>query len=189
MKVFSRAAFDSAINGGVNGGLDQIGVAATSGDFVAHVDLGDTGAAAAGDSAVAVRANAVVKASDLTITMAATGLTTAGEATVTVGSQDNSASIQIGANEGQTTDISVDDMGATALGLQSNGVNVSVMTNQSASATITTVNDALSTVSTQRAKLGAVQNRLEHTIKNLDTSQENLQASESRIRDVDMAKE
>ncbi len=79
--------------------------------------------------------------------------------------------------------------GADALGLRTDGVNVSVMTNQSASKTITTVNDALTTISTQRAKLGAVQNRLEHTIKNLDTSQENLQASESRIRDVDMAKE
>ena len=44
-------------------------------------------------------------------------------------------------------------------------------------------------VSDQRSKLGAIQNRLEHTIKNVDTSSENLQASESRIRDVDMAKE
>ncbi len=79
--------------------------------FIAHIDVGDTGAAASGDSAIAVRANAIVKASDLTVTMAATGLTTAGETVVTVGSRDNSASIQIGANEGQTTDVSVDDMG------------------------------------------------------------------------------
>ncbi|HOQ17586.1 MAG TPA: flagellin, partial [Defluviitaleaceae bacterium] len=43
--------------------------------------------------------------------------------------------------------------------------------------------------SKERSKLGAIQNRLEHTIKNLDTAAENLQASESRIRDVDMAKE
>ncbi|MEG1993001.1 MAG: flagellin, partial [Acetivibrio sp.] len=48
---------------------------------------------------------------------------------------------------------------------------------------------ALEKVSTERAKLGAVQNRLEHTISNLDTSGENLQAAESRIRDVDMADE
>jgi flagellin len=47
----------------------------------------------------------------------------------------------------------------------------------------------IETVSAERSKLGAMQNRLEHTIKNLDTSSENLQASESRIRDVDMAKE
>ena len=51
------------------------------------------------------------------------------------------------------------------------------------------INSAIEQVSTQRSALGAVQNRLEHTIKNLDTSAENLQASESRIRDVDMAKE
>jgi len=54
---------------------------------------------------------------------------------------------------------------------------------------ITTINNALETVSAERSKLGAHQNRLEHTIKNLDTSAENLQAAESRIRDVDMAKE
>jgi flagellin len=67
------------------------------------------------------------------------------------------------------------------------GINVS--TQSSASAAITTINNAIESVSKERSKLGAVQNRLEHTIANLDTSAENLQASESRIRDVDMAKE
>ena len=52
-----------------------------------------------------------------------------------------------------------------------------------------TINSAIETVSAERSKLGAMQNRLEHTIKNLDTSAENLQAAESRIRDIDMAKE
>jgi len=51
------------------------------------------------------------------------------------------------------------------------------------------IDAAINTVSTERARLGAKQNRLEHTIKNLDTAAENLQASESRIRDVDMAQE
>jgi flagellin len=68
------------------------------------------------------------------------------------------------------------------------GINVSKDT-ATAQAAITTIDDAIKLVSEERAKLGAVQNRLEHTIKNLDTSSENLQASESRIRDVDMAKE
>lgn len=54
---------------------------------------------------------------------------------------------------------------------------------------LSAIDEAIGQVSTQRSKLGAAQNRLEHTIKNLDTSSENLQASESRIRDVDMAKE
>ncbi len=58
-----------------------------------------------------------------------------------------------------------------------------------ATAAIEVINTALTSISDQRAQLGAIQNRLEHTIKNLDTSAENLQASESRIRDVDMAKE
>jgi len=67
------------------------------------------------------------------------------------------------------------------------GVDISTRT--AADLAITTINDALEAVSAERGKLGAMQNRLEHTIKNLDTSSENLQASESRIRDVDMAKE
>lgn len=66
---------------------------------------------------------------------------------------------------------------------------IDISTQEKASAAITTINNALESVSAERAKLGAVQNRLDHTIKNLDTSAENLQASESRIRDVDMAKE
>lgn len=67
------------------------------------------------------------------------------------------------------------------------GLNVS--TQKFADKAITTINKAIETVSAERSKLGAMQNRLEHTIKNLDTSAENLQAAESRIRDVDMAKE
>ncbi|HOJ11828.1 MAG TPA: flagellin [Clostridiales bacterium] len=67
------------------------------------------------------------------------------------------------------------------------GTNVS--TQKSADAAIIKINSAIETVSAERSMLGAYQNRLEHTIKNLDTSAENLQASESRIRDVDMAKE
>jgi len=69
------------------------------------------------------------------------------------------------------------------------GAGIDVSTQTAASAAVTTINSAIETVSAERSKLGAYQNRLEHTIKNLDTSSENLQASESRIRDVDMAKE
>jgi flagellin len=64
-----------------------------------------------------------------------------------------------------------------------------IMSQGGASEAITTIQNAIKTVSAERSKLGAYQNRLEHTIKNLETSAENLQASESRIRDVDMAKE
>src|SRR5690625_4324659 len=66
---------------------------------------------------------------------------------------------------------------------------IDISSQESADEAITTINDAIETVSSERSKLGAVQNRLEHTINNLGASAENLQAAESRIRDVDMAKE
>lgn len=99
-------------------------------------------------------------------------------------------SMQIGANTGQNITVGMNSMKAEALGLRGTDNKALDITDyHKATAAITTINNALETVSAERSKLGAVQNRLEHTIKNLDTSAENLQASESRIRDVDMAKE
>jgi flagellin len=69
------------------------------------------------------------------------------------------------------------------------GINVSGDTGANANAAITTINNAINNVSGERSKLGAIQNRLEHTIANLATSAENLTAAESRIRDVDIAVE
>jgi flagellin len=104
--------------------------------------------------------------------------------TVTVDA-DNAMKFQIGANEGQNTELAINDMGAKALGVDA----IDLTSQTSADEAITTIDDAISKVSSERAKLGAVQNRLEHTINNLSTSSENLSAAESRIRDVDMAKE
>ena len=98
---------------------------------------------------------------------------------------DSSLTYQIGANSSQVMNVSIEDMSASALHV--NQINVS--SSQAAEASISAINDAIETVSTQRSKLGAFQNRLEHTINNLGTSSENLTAAESRIRDVDMAKE
>ncbi|MFZ5987152.1 MAG: flagellin [Bacillota bacterium] len=95
--------------------------------------------------------------------------------------------IQIGANKGETLTISIANMRATAIGVPSGSLLVNTTTNLGKN--IDLINSAINTVSAERAKLGAKQNRLEHTIKNLDNTAENLQASESRIRDVDMAKE
>jgi len=92
---------------------------------------------------------------------------------------------QIGANSGQTTFVSMGDMRARALGV----ADVDIGSKWGAATGIETVNNALQRVSHQRALLGATQNRLEHTISNLDTAAENMQAAESRIRDVDMARE
>lgn len=94
---------------------------------------------------------------------------------------DNSLDLQIGANTGQQMSVSIQDMRAGALGVS----KVDVSNATSATAAITTVNDAIEKVSSERSKLGAIQNRLEHTINNLGTSSENLTAAESRIRDVD----
>ena len=98
---------------------------------------------------------------------------------------ENSIMAQVGANSGQTAFISMGDMRSEALGVK----QVDISTKFGAATAIETVNNAIQKVSSQRSSLGAVQNRLEHTIKNLDTSSENLQAAESRIRDVDMAAE
>ena len=95
--------------------------------------------------------------------------------------------LQVGANAGQTISFAIGDMSATALGV--NGSKVNVETQDKASKSIDRIDSAISKVSKQRSTLGAIQNRLEHTIANLDTSSENLQTSESRIRDTDMAEE
>lgn len=109
---------------------------------------------------------------------------------------------QVGANAGQEVTLGINSMKAKDLGIVQtsasssdtsaenlNGEALDVTVQAKASLAIEAYDQALTKVSTQRAKLGAVQNRLEHTIANLDTSAENLQASESRIRDVDMADE
>lgn len=92
---------------------------------------------------------------------------------------------QIGSNKGQTITFGVKDMRSAAL----NVTSVNVSTQAGASVALSTLDKAITAVSSERSKLGAVQNRLEHTINNLSTSSENLTAAESRIRDVDMAKE
>ncbi|WP_342571184.1 flagellin [Paenibacillus sp. FSL R5-0749] len=95
------------------------------------------------------------------------------------------AVFHIGANAGQKIELSIGDMGSSALGIS--GVDISTQTG--ANTAITTLDAAIKSVSSERAKLGANQNRLEHTINNLGTTSENLSAAESRVRDVDMAKE
>ena len=102
------------------------------------------------------------------------------------GDQATGVTFQVGANQGQTIKLTIEDMGAATLKVDTITLNVDEATS---SAAITTIDEAIKMVSEQRSALGAVQNRLEHTIDNLDTSAENLQTSESRIRDVDMAEE
>ncbi|MCH5273749.1 MAG: flagellar hook protein [Lachnospiraceae bacterium] len=95
--------------------------------------------------------------------------------------------LQVGANQGQTISFNINNMNAISLGV--NGTNVRVDEQTKAASSISAIDKAIEKVSKQRSALGAVQNRLEHTIANLDTAAENLQTAESRIRDVDMAEE
>ena len=98
---------------------------------------------------------------------------------------DNSQVFQIGANELQNMNASIGEMGTASLGIQ--GIMLTDVV--SAGKAITKLDAAISRVSSQRSSLGAIQNRLEHTINNLGVASENITASESRIRDVDMASE
>ena len=85
----------------------------------------------------------------------------------------------------QQVKVTVGDMSASGLGISA----VNLGTQASAAEALVKIKDAINTVSTNRANLGAVQNRLEHTVNNLSVTTENMTAAESRIRDVDMAKE
>ena len=109
------------------------------------------------------------------------------DASATKTAANGGMTLQIGANEGQTMNFGIEDMSAAALGVD--GGKVDIASQSGAQKATTTIDAAIKKVSEQRSKLGAVQNRLEHTIANLDTASENTQTSESRIRDTDMAEE
>lgn len=94
--------------------------------------------------------------------------------------------LQVGALSGQSINFSIANMCATKIGLKK---TLSVSTFTKAGAYMKSVQDAIEVVSKQRSAMGAIQNRLEHTIANLDTTSENTQSAESRIRDTDMASE
>jgi flagellin len=104
---------------------------------------------------------------------------------------------QIGANTGQSVSLNIESMAASELGsttLKIDDIDVTDFISTATTAndfdtTLEAVDEAIKQVSEQRSALGAMQNRLEHTIANLDNAAENLQAAESRIRDVDMAQE
>ncbi|MEC0174669.1 flagellin [Paenibacillus favisporus] len=158
-----------------------------------------------------VKLSTVAASGKLTVTSTAQGEAGNGITFKDGGVQkDFQTSFQIGANTGQSMSLSIGDMRANALGLTgkagdagftktdsvTDGTNdvkneaaLNISTKEDASAAIAILDKATQTVSSARSKLGAVQNRLEHTINNLGTASENLTSAESRIRDVDMAKE
>ena len=97
----------------------------------------------------------------------------------------SSKNLQVGSLSGQSIGISIKNMNASSLGVDA----LKVSSFASAGSSMDKIQSAINLVSTQRSTLGALQNRLEHTINNLNTTSENTSAAESRIRDVDMATE
>ena len=114
---------------------------------------------------------------------------------------DDVLRFHIGANRDQRINVSISDMRADAIGEGVTGLSnaaftslealkyIGVSSRENAEDAIKVVDQAIKDVSTERAKMGAYQNRLEHTINNLTVASENLTGAESRIRDADMAKE
>ncbi len=93
--------------------------------------------------------------------------------------------LQTGSNSENTFKISLSDVRTSSIGID----NIDILSINNAQNAITSVNDAIYKVSSERSKIGAYQNALEHTLNNVSNYKENLTASESRIRDADMAKE
>ena len=100
--------------------------------------------------------------------------------------EDGSMTFQIGATSGETITVDKADIWGTTLA-DVNSLNLS--TQDASKTALDTIKGAIDSLSTYRAKLGAAQNRLEHTVKNLDVTSENITDAESRIRDTDMADE
>lgn len=132
---------------------------------------------------MSVSFNGTITGADLA-TYAGAGMTLAGGTGIAA---NGGLKLQIGdTNDAwNQLELSIDDMHVSSLGIG----DIDISTRPGASAAISKIKDAINQVSTSRGKLGAIQNRLEHTINNLGVTTENITAAESRIRDVDMAKE
>ncbi len=164
---------DGTLGGAVNT-LNATGLDAS----ISDIDLSSVNYEAVGNRITILSGNA--KGLSFTVSDTANNIT----ATINVGT-NGSITIQTGAESGQGMNISINDMRASALNIDS----LSISTQSGASSALDALDNAINTVSTQRAKLGAFQNRLEYTVSSLSTTSENLSAAESRIRDVDMAME
>ncbi len=110
-------------------------------------------------------------------------------------SSNNALNLQIGTKSNQSINAGISDMRATALGLQGSDAltgtakNINVTTKDNANVAINVIDNAIQKALNEQTKLGAIQSRLSYTSDNLTTASENVQAAESTIRDVDMAKE
>ena len=200
----------AAINGKIDDGLGgQYKVTNATGTLTFEASVAGTGAkvltqasthtalenAKSSDAVLDLMKNELATASSIGTDTAATvtkntadGTFTITKGTVSV-SDSLSFSLHVGSDADMTNKISVDieAMDSSSLGIK--GINVNDDTGVAATYAIDAISDAISKVSSQRSALGAVQNRLEHTIDNLDNVVENTETAESRIRDTDMAEE
>ena len=177
-------------------------VASTAGTAVTETDFKIVGPNGQTTSAIALTSSTVITlgASITSATGATVGITGGSLMTMKAGESitfafskyeklsstvGDSIMTQIGANSGQNMFISLSDMRSKALGVDA----IDISSKFGAQTAISTIDVAINKVSTQRANIGAIQNRLEHTVNNLSSASENISAAESRIRDVDMAKE
>ncbi|MCA0984674.1 flagellin [Halobacillus yeomjeoni] len=183
--------------GGTGAGTASVDAVVTLQDSVSNTDSANI--TVSGDTVSLTTADANLGLNNLEIQLEQGALTATGDGKATVEVGQGGVMMQIGANQSQSMAVNINSMNANKIGLNSDvsstfssisalkGSGVSTTTN--AEKAITLIDDAIQEVSSERSKLGAYQNRLDHTINNLGTSAENLTASESRIRDVDMAKE
>jgi len=187
----------------INGTTKSSGISVDSGTTIAdvldNISGGVTVSASSGGSGISVTAGGsgyteaihgltiTVTDKDGVVKTAATQALSSFSETkaATIARNDGQATFHIGANTNQNMQVSIENMGATALGVNS----LDVDTQDEANIAIKVIDEAITKVSAERSKLGSIQNRLDHTINNLGTASENLTSSESRIRDVDMAAE
>jgi flagellin len=158
-------------------------------NYAIYNDSGGTWATGTVDVTQAVTVT-ISSTASITVTANADTLTSGDSIAIVIrkakeAGNDNSLTFFIGANSSQFMKVDINDMDAASLHVS----GIKIDTQSSAEAAISTIEQALRDVSAERSKLGAFQNRLEHTINNLGAASENLTAAESRIRDVDMAKE
>ena len=198
---------------------DTITVSVTGGGTAAHADFTDSISATGGTYTFDQAADAATGVAAISVTTASIGATKTAQETADALNNDaafassfhasiykdgsGNDQVRVSSTTGNrsavtATTVPADTAAAAGVAYSGTGggfsaadlgVGVNLTTKAGATAAITSIDAAIKTVSTSRAKLGALQNRFEHTINNLSVTQENLTASESRIRDTDMASE
>jgi flagellin len=178
------------------GGAEGINVTTSAGEKAVTVNLLDDTEYTAEDINAQLKAAGIDwevqfsgKRAGSTFDAAATGIGTLGVVSSVSDGTGTSGSLTLqigdGASKDQQVSLSIGNMSAKGLGIDT----VDVSTQEAALSSLQTIENAINQVSGTRADLGALQNRLEHTVNNLGVTSENLTSAESRIRDVDMAKE